>query len=70
MLPEFRGRGIARRLMQTFVDESVRMGKERILLLCKQGLIAYYERLGFSYAGPSSSAHGGAPWHEMRYDLT
>ena len=69
VLPEFRKQGIARQLMLRFIDESRHNKKEKILLLCKQPLVEYYERLGFTHAGLSKSTHGGAEWHEMRYAL-
>ena len=69
VLPEFRGRGIGRRLMVAFVEESRRLGKEKVMLICKEGLIVYYEHLDFSYAGVSSSTHGDARWHEMHLRL-
>ena len=70
VLPEFRKRGAARRLMESFVEEARARGKKIILLLCKTHLIAYYERLGFVHTAKSSSTHGGAEWHEMRLRLT
>lgn len=69
VLPEFQKRGIARQLMSRFVEEARQQDKENILLLCKQHLIAYYERMGFAHVGPSKSTHGGAEWHEMRLGL-
>ena len=69
VLPEFQKQGIARQLMSRFVEEAHQQGKEKILLLCKQSLIAYYERMGFAHAGLSKSTHGGAEWHEMRLGL-
>jgi ribosomal protein S18 acetylase RimI-like enzyme len=69
VLPEFRGLGIARRLMLHFMDEARHHNKKAILLMCKADLIAYYERLGFIHAGLSKSTHGGAEWHEMRLSL-
>ena len=69
VLPEFQKRGIASQLMSRFVDEARKRDKENVLLLCKQHLIAYYERLGFAHAGLSRSTHGGAEWHEMRLVL-
>jgi ribosomal protein S18 acetylase RimI-like enzyme len=47
VLPAFQQRGIARQLMNHFVDEARQQGKESVLLMCKQHLISYYERLGF-----------------------
>jgi ribosomal protein S18 acetylase RimI-like enzyme len=70
VLPGFRGRGVASELMRSFIEESRRMGKWYIMLLCKDGLIGFYERLGFRYAGVSSSTHGAAAWHEMVLALT
>jgi ribosomal protein S18 acetylase RimI-like enzyme len=69
VLPEFQKRGIARQLMAKFVDKARQRGKENILLLCKQHLIAYYEKMGFTHVGLSRSTHGGAEWHEMRLVL-
>ena len=69
VLPEYRKQGIARKLMSRFAEEARARGKENILLMCKQHLIAYYERLGFVQAGLSKSTHGGAEWHEMRLAL-
>lgn len=66
VLPEFQKQGIARQLMSRFVEEARQRGKQSVLLLCKQHLIAYYEGLGFSHVGLSKSTHGGAEWHEMR----
>jgi len=69
VLPEFQKRGIARRLMTGFMEEARRCRKEKVLLMCKRHLIAYYESMGFIHAGLSRSTHGGAEWHEMRLAL-
>lgn len=69
VLPEFRKRGIARQLMSRFVQEARKFKKENVLLLCKRHLIGYYERMGFTHVGLSSSKHGDAEWHEMRLAL-
>jgi ribosomal protein S18 acetylase RimI-like enzyme len=69
VLPEFQKRGIAKRLVQRFIEEAGRNKKEKIFLMCKQHLIAYYEGLGFSHMGLSRSTHGGAEWHEMCLSL-
>lgn len=61
VLPEFRKQGIARQLMSRFAAETRDINKKSILLLCKQTLITYYERLGFE--------HVGAEWHELRLRL-
>ncbi len=69
VLPEFQRQGIARQLMQHFVEIAKQSHKENILLMCKQHLIDYYSRLGFTHVGLSKSTHGGAEWHEMRCRL-
>ena len=69
VLPGFRKQGIARQLMSRFAEEARRRNKQNILLLCKQHLVAYYERMGFEHTGLSKSTHGGAQWHEMRLRL-
>ena len=69
VLPEFQKQGIARQLMDRFVEEARALKKENVLLLCKQHLITYYEKLGFDHVGLSRSTHGGAEWHEMRLAL-
>lgn len=67
--PEFQSNGVAWKLMQKFVQASYRLGKEKIMLICKENMIDYYERLGFVCAGKSESTHGGADWHEMALEL-
>ncbi len=66
VLPEFQKQGIARRLMSRCLEEARECQKKNVLLMCKQHLIDYYERMGFAYVGLSKSTHGGAEWHEMR----
>jgi Acetyltransferases len=69
VLPEFQKRGIARQLILRFIEEARQNKKEKVLLMCKHYLIAYYEQLGFTHLGLSRSMHGGAEWHEMRLSL-
>ena len=69
VLPDFRRRGIAEKLMEKYIEASRDLGKEKILLICKSDLVAYYEKLGFAYGGRSASTHGGFQWHEMVFSL-
>jgi ribosomal protein S18 acetylase RimI-like enzyme len=69
VLPEFQKRGIAKQLMLRFIEEARQNKKEKVLLMCKKYLVAYYEGMGFVHAGLSKSTHGGAEWHEMRLSL-
>ncbi len=65
VLPDYRGQGIAACLLRRFVKRAEEDGRKAILLLCKTGLIEYYQRFGFVDRGRSASTHGGADWHEM-----
>lgn len=65
VLPQFQKQGIAKRLVERFVVAARQNQKEKIFLMCKPHLIAYYEGLGFTHMGLSRSTHGGAQWHEM-----
>ncbi|MCP4266057.1 MAG: GNAT family N-acetyltransferase [Candidatus Brocadiaceae bacterium] len=65
VLPEFQGNGISRKLMSKFIKVSTNLKKEKILLICKSGLVPYYQNYGFLYGGKSKSEHGGFEWHEM-----
>jgi ribosomal protein S18 acetylase RimI-like enzyme len=69
VLPEFQKQGIANRLMSQFVEDAHQRKKKNVLLMCKQHLVAYYEKMGFAHVGLSRSTHGGAEWHEMRLAL-
>jgi ribosomal protein S18 acetylase RimI-like enzyme len=69
VLPAYQKRGFARQLMMRFIEDARRLGKKKVLLMCKRNLIEYYERMGFTHIGLSSSTHGGAEWHEMGYLL-
>ncbi|WP_147820406.1 GNAT family N-acetyltransferase [Salidesulfovibrio onnuriiensis] len=69
VLPEAQGKGAARALMERFIADSRAMGKERILLLCKDYHIGFYEKLGYEKIGLSASTHGGFQWWEMALAL-
>ena len=65
VLPEYHRRGIASQLMSRFVEEARQQERENVLLLCKQHLIVYYERMGFHHVRLSRSTHRGAECHEI-----
>ncbi len=69
VLPRFRHQGVAAALMDRFIIKARDMGKQNVLLLCKEKLIPFYRRFGFEDGGLSASTHGGAAWHEMRLGL-
>ncbi|MBO4344066.1 MAG: GNAT family N-acetyltransferase [Clostridia bacterium] len=70
VLPEYRGKGLARELMHHyFVREQIR-AREKLVLTCNEGKVGMYEKFGFRDLGLSSSTWGGESWHEMEMILT
>ncbi len=65
VLPEYQHQGIATALMEHFKEDARKRGKEGILLTCKDEKLGFYEGLGFTYDGVSSSSHGGVRWNDM-----
>ncbi|MDM0034376.1 GNAT family N-acetyltransferase [Variovorax sp. J22P271] len=63
--PARQGRGFSKLLMTEFVRRMRAAGKREIHLMCKQDHIELYRRMGYDYARPSASNHGGMAWHEM-----
>lgn len=66
VLPQYRCRGYGGQLMQHLVTHAKEQGRKGCILTCKQGLIPYYQRLGYQQEGVSQSIHGGAVWYDMR----
>lgn len=64
-----RGLGVGKALMEALIGQAKADRLESIVLMCEAGLIRFYERLGFRYAGRSASEHGGLQWHEMKLPL-
>ena len=69
VMPEFQGRGISRQLMEEFIKRSSESGKDKILLICRDGLVDYYRKYNFEYIGKSASTHADIEWHEMILSL-
>lgn len=63
--PAHQGKSYSTLLMAEFVKRMRAIGKRAIHLMCKEKHIDLYRRLGYSYANPSNSIHGGMTWHEM-----
>lgn len=69
VLPGYRGRGYAGKLMKHFIDFAKAEGKAAVLLTCKSHLVSFYESFGYANEGISDSTHGGAQWHDMKLVL-
>ncbi|URZ04224.1 GNAT family N-acetyltransferase [Clostridium felsineum] len=65
VLPEYRNKGIASKLMQHMIEVSKLEGRKGVILDCKEKLIHYYEKFGYINVGISESVHGGAKWYNM-----
>jgi ribosomal protein S18 acetylase RimI-like enzyme len=67
--PAYQGKGMASKLMNSFIDRMKALGKSDIYLICQTELIDMYERFGFVDLGASDSDHGGMSWNEMSLSL-
>ena len=67
--PDYQGKGMASKLMNSFIDKMKALGKADIFLICQSELIDMYARYGFVNLGKSDSDHGGMSWNEMSLSL-
>ena len=69
ILPEHRGRGLAKELLRIYGIWSRVRGKHRMVLTAHEEKVGMYEKLGFADLGISNSVWGGGIWHEMECGL-
>ena len=65
VLPEYRGRGLAHKLMAQLIDQARKEGRRGVTLTCLDEKIGFYETMGFKNEGVSASSHGGVVWNNM-----
>ena len=65
VLPEYRGRGLAHKLMAQLIDQAKKEGRRGVTLTCLDEKISFYETMGFKNEGVSNSSHGGVVWNNM-----
>lgn len=65
VLPEYRGRGLARELVSQYRHIQRERNRRLLILTCLEDKVAMYEKFGFRDLGESSSVWGGETWHEM-----
>jgi uncharacterized protein YcaQ len=65
MLPQYRGRGLARELVSRYCTRELERSREKLVLTCLSDKVAMYEKFGFQDLGDSMSQWGGEKWHEM-----
>ena len=61
----YRGAGIARTLMEMYLETERLRNRQEIFLTCVEGKIGMYERMGFMRRGLSASTLGGETWYDM-----
>ena len=67
--PAYQGKGMAGKLMESFITRMKALGKSDIHLICQHELIGMYAKYGFVDHGASASNHGGLQWNEMSLSL-
>ena len=65
VVPGYRGKRIARQLMEELIIRTRAKGKRGLILTCKEHLIEFYSSFGYQNLGVSGSTHGGAVWYDM-----
>ena len=65
VMPEYRGLGLARAMMDLYWKREKERGRKRLLLTCVEEKIGMYERLGYQLLGVSASVYGGTVWYDM-----
>jgi predicted GNAT family N-acyltransferase len=64
--PDLAGRGLGRILLKSYVQRIKDSGvAKRVALICRDRLVGYYEKAGFSKVGPSKCQYGGGNWVDM-----
>ena len=65
VLPDYRGQGLARELMERYLRMQEEKGKAAVILTCLDEKVKMYEKMGFQDRGMSQSVWGNEQWHEM-----
>ena len=63
--PKHQRKGYASLLTKHLIEVSKKRGQTGMVLTCKDHLVAFYQRHGFSHQGKSASSHGGVSWNDM-----
>ena len=69
VLPEYRGQGLAREIMERYLKREKECGRRRVVLTCLDEKVKMYEKMGYKDLGISGSVWGGEKWHDMEYLL-
>lgn len=69
VLPEYRGLGLARRIVAEYIRREQERGRQLLILTCLEEKLPMYEKMGYQNYGLSASVWGGEVWYEMGYTL-
>lgn len=69
VLPEYRGQGLATRIVSEYACREKANGRKLLLLTCLEGKVKMYEGMGYENHGLANSTWGGEAWYEMGYQL-
>ncbi|MGN0243730.1 MAG: GNAT family N-acetyltransferase [Lachnospiraceae bacterium] len=65
VLPEYRGQGLAREIMNQYLQRERKNNRQMVILTCLQSKVEMYQKMGFQDHGIANSSWGGEEWHEM-----
>jgi ribosomal protein S18 acetylase RimI-like enzyme len=69
---EYRRKGIATKMLKDYVEHMRATNDgtiEKLVLLAKDNLLAFYENCGFQVIGPSAIEHGSEQWYDLELDI-
>lgn len=69
VLPEYRGRGLAREIVERYIERERSGGRKFLILTCLEDKVGMYKKMGFTDYGIANSTWGNEQWHEMRYAM-
>lgn len=69
VLPEYRGRGLAREIVERYAERERAKGRQELILTCLEGKVEMYRKMEFTDQGIANSSWGNEEWHEMRYEI-
>lgn len=69
VLPEYRGRGLAREIVNQYIARQKKRGGKNLILTCLEEKVGMYKKMGFADLGIADSTWGNEEWHEMCYAI-
>ncbi|KAI1306871.1 hypothetical protein F5Y03DRAFT_394308 [Xylaria venustula] len=68
--PKLQGVGLGKLIVKAYLQQIKSSAlADRVALICREHLINYYKRFGFSHNGPSEASLAGGGWNDMVFDL-